>query len=148
MAEHATLLKRTYSLSDSPNHPDYYRVSIKRLPAPADQPGLPPGLSSDYFHDHVRPGTRSCVKAPRGRFYLDPSDDTPVVLLSAGVELTPMTSMLNAITESSSKRPVWFVHGARGGREHAMGAHIHLLAAENDYVHVHARYSRPRPEDV
>ena len=77
MAEHATPLTRTYSLSDSPNHPDYYRVSIKRLSPPADQPGLPPGLSSNYFHDHVQPGTRLCVKAPRGRFYLNPSDRYP-----------------------------------------------------------------------
>ncbi|MFB3060367.1 MAG: 2Fe-2S iron-sulfur cluster-binding protein, partial [Candidatus Binatia bacterium] len=125
----------------------YYRVSIKRLPAPADPPGLPPGLSSNYFHDHVQPGTRLCVKAPRGKFYLDPSDTTPVVLLSGGVGLTPMISMLNAIVESGSKRPVWFVHGTRDGREHAMGAHSRRMAVENANVNVHVSYSQPRSED-
>ncbi len=99
--EHPTPLTRTYSLSDSP-HRDYYRVSIKRLSAPEDQPDLPPGLSSNHFHDHVERGTRLCLKAPRGKFYLDPTDDTPIVLLSGGVGLTPVISMLNAIVDSGS----------------------------------------------
>ncbi|MFQ6023957.1 MAG: MOSC domain-containing protein [Acidiferrobacterales bacterium] len=146
--EHPKPVTRTYSLSDSPNHPDYYRVSIKRLPAPADQPSLPPGLSSNYFHDHVQAGTRLCVMAPRGKFYLDPDDDAPVVLLSGGVGLTPMISMLNAIVESGSERTVWFVHGTRDGGEHAMGAHIRRLATEKDHIHVHVSYSQPRPEDA
>ena len=142
---HSTPIMRTYSLSDSPKHKDYYRVTIKRLLPPADPPGLPPGLSSNYFHDHVQAGTRLCVKAPRGKFYLDPSDTTPVVLLSGGVGLTPMVSMLNAIVESDSKRPVWYVHGTRDGREHAMGPHIRRMAVENANVHVHVNYSQPQP---
>ena len=145
---HPTPVTRTYSLSDSPNHPDYYRVSIKRLRAPEDQPSLPAGLSSTYFHDHVQPGTRLCVKEPRGQFFLDPGDDTPVVLLSGGVGLTPMISMLNSIVASGSEQPVWFVHGTRDGSEHAMGAHIRSLAAVNSNVHVHVSYSEPRPQDL
>jgi len=137
---------RTYSLSDSPGHTDYYRVSIKREAAP--EPGLPAGVASTHFHDRVEVGTHLCVKAPRGQFYLDPGTDTPVVLLSAGVGLTPMISMLNTIVESGSQRPTWFVHGARNGREHAMGAHARHLAAENDHVRVHISYSRPREEEM
>ena len=59
-----------------------------------------------------------------------------------------MISMLNAIVESGSTRPVWFVHGARDGREHAMGTHTRCMAAENDNVNVHVNYSQPRPEDI
>ncbi|MCZ6863818.1 MAG: MOSC domain-containing protein, partial [Alphaproteobacteria bacterium] len=55
---------RTYSLSDCPN-PGYYRLSIKREPAPTDKPDVPAGLSSSYFHDHVEPGTTLRVGAPR-----------------------------------------------------------------------------------
>ena len=147
VTEHSTPIMRTYSLSDSSHHQDYYRVTIKRLLPPADPPGLPPGLSSNYFHDQVQAGTRLCVQAPRGKFYLDPNDTTPVVLLSGGVGLTPLVSMLNAIVESGSNRTVWYVHGTRDGREHAMGTHIQRLAAENANVHVHVNYSQPQPED-
>ena len=139
---------RTYSLSDSPTHPDYYRVTIKRLAAPEDRADLAPGLASSFFHDHGEPGTRLCVKTPRGEFHLDPHDDSPVVLLSGGVGVTPMISMLNAIVEAGSKRSVWFVHGARDGREHAMGAQVRRTAAKNDNVGVHVSYSQPQPEDV
>ncbi len=146
--DHPRPVLRTYSLSDSPNHPHYYRVSVKRLAPPDDHPDLPAGLSSSYFHDHVVPGSALCVKSPRGKFHLDPDDDTPVVLLSGGVGLTPMVSMLNSIVESTSNRTVWFVHGTRNGREHAMGDHVRRLAAEHDNVHAHVLYSRPQPEDV
>ena len=145
---HSKPVMRTYSLSDSPNHPDYYRVTIKRIPAPEDRTDLVPGLSSNYFHDHVESGARLCVKSPRGEFHLDPHDDSPVVLLSGGVGLTPMISMLNAIVEAGSQRPVWFIHGARNGREHAMGAHVRRMALDHDNINCHVCYSSPGPEDV
>ncbi len=138
---------RTYTISDAP-HPEHYRVSVKRESSPADRPDVPPGLSSSYFHDHLQPGSELCVRAPRGEFWLDPDSDTPVVLLSGGVGLTPMISMLNAIVAQNSGRPVWFIHGVRHGGEHAMGAHVRALAEANENVQVHIRYSRPRPQDV
>ena len=140
-------ITRTYTLSDRPNS-DYYRISIKRETAPAHQPDAPPGLSSNYFHQQVEPGTKLCVRAPRGEYWLDPDDDTAVVLLSAGVGITPMVSMLNAIVAAASTRTVWFVHGTRNGREHAMAAPLRRLADENENIHLHIHYSQPDPEDV
>ena len=138
---------RTYSLSDGPNA-DYYRVSIKREAAPADWPDLAPGLSSNYFHDAVAVGATLRVGAPRGKFHLDADGERAVVLLSGGVGLTPMISMMNAITQSGARRPAWFIHGARNGREHAMGAHVRSMAAANANVHAHIRYSQPEADDV
>ena len=140
-------ITRTYTISDCPNS-QYYRLSIKREAAPANRPDVAPGLSSNYFHNDIEPGAKLCVKAPRGEFWLDPADDTPVVLLSGGVGVTPMISMLNTIVAAGSQRPVWFVHGTRNGREHALGAHLRRLATEHDNVHLHFRYSRPGPGDV
>ena len=136
---------RTYTLSECPCHAEYYRVTIKREPQP-EGPEIISG--SNYFHNLVEPGTRLQVAAPRGDFYLDTQEETPVVLLSGGVGLTPMISMLNAIVESGKKRPVWFIHGTRNGVHHAMCKHMRRVAAENDNVTVHIRYSRPRPEDL
>ena len=138
---------RTYSLSDSPNE-DYYRVSIKREPAPPDQSDAPPGLSSNYFHDQVAIGASLRIGPPRGKFHLDLESERPVVLLSGGVGLTPMISMLNAIAETDSNRPVWFIHGTRNGREHALGDHVRGLARHNSAIHAHIRYSAPHATDV
>ncbi len=139
---------RTYSLSDSPTRRDHYRLSIKRESAPTDRSHLPPGLASSYLHDQIEVGMRVEAAPPRGKFVLDPRSEMPVVLLSAGVGLTPMISMLNAIAEGGSGRPVWFIHGARSGREHAFGAHVRRLALDHDNVHVHVRYSRPADQDT
>lgn len=136
---------RTYTLSDCPCHTEYYRITVKREPQPED-PEIISG--SNYFHDMVEAGTRLQVAASRGDFFLDPKEETPVVLLSGGVGMTPMISMLNAIVASGSKRPVWFIHGTRNGHHHAMGEHMRQIVAEHDNITVHIRYSRPRPEDI
>lgn len=144
---HSGPVMRTYSLSDSPDR-DYYRVSIKRELPPRDRTDLPPGISSSYFHDQVDVGTTLRVGTPRGKFHLDPDSERAVVLLGAGVGLTPLISMLNTIVRSGSGRRVWFIHGTRSGSEHAMGAHVRQMARDNDNVKVHVRYSAPGPDDV
>ena len=138
---------RTYSLSDSPGDSDYYRLSIKREPAPVAQPDLPPGRSSTHFHECVRMGSGICAKEPRGHFSLDQESNTPVALLSGGVGLTPMISMLNWIVRTGDGRPVWFVHGTRNGEEHAFGEHVKTLARDNGNVRAHICYSQPLPTD-
>jgi len=136
---------RTYTLSDCPCHTEYYRITVKREPKPED-PDIISG--SNYFHNMVEPGTRLQVAASRGDFFLDPKDETPVVLISGGVGMTPMMSMLNAVVDSGSKKPVWFVHGTRNGLDHAMREHMRRIVAEYENIKVHIRYSRPRPEDI
>ncbi len=137
---------RTYTLSDSPNHEDYYRLTIKREPAAG--PDLPAGVASNYFHDQVQPGTHIRAKAPMGEFHLDRESTRPVALLSGGVGLTPMISMLNALVEGGPERPVWFIHGVRNGSEHALGDHVRGLADACANVRAHVVYQDPGAGDV
>jgi len=138
---------RTYTISDSPADGSHYRLSIKREPSPADQPDVPPGVSSNFFHDHVDVGSKLQVRAPTGDFALRPDGKGPVVLLSGGVGCTPMISMLNAIADAGATRDVWFIHGVRSGSEHAFGSHVRELAATHDNIRAHICYSRPDPSD-
>ena len=147
IADQEAPLLRTYSLSDSPN-PKQYRVSIKRELAPANDAGLPAGVASNHLHDQVGVGATLRIGAPRGKFHLDGDSERAVVLIGGGVGFTPMVSILNTIVQGETARPVWFIHGARNGREHAMGAHVRRLARENENVRVHIRYSQPGSEDV
>lgn len=138
---------RCYSLSDSPNHPEHYRVTIKRIGPPPDKPDMPPGRGSGFFHDQLREGDIVDVAAPRGGFCVDMTTDTPVVLIGGGVGITPVLSMLNAIMEKGSRREVWLFFGARNGTEHIQREHLQRLAAEHRNLRLHVCYSNPTPDN-
>ena len=138
---------RCYSLSDSPNHPDYYRVTIKKIDAPTGKPDIPPGLVSSFFHDQLGEGDIVDVKAPSGHFYLDMSSQTPTVLIAGGVGLTPLLSMLNTVVEAASQREIWLFYGVRDGKEVIHGDHLLRLAEANPNIRVHLCFSKPSPED-
>ncbi len=135
-------LMRNYSISSAPEDRSY-RISVNR----EARPGVPPGLVSNWLHDHAGPGTVLKVAPPAGEFFLDEKDDSPVVLLSGGVGLTPMMSMLETIVRSGSSRPTWYIHGAENGRIHAMGGHARELASQVRNVSVRTFYNMPDSSD-
>ncbi|RDW67267.1 flavohemoprotein [Aspergillus mulundensis] len=122
---------RQYSLSDQPA-PTYYRISVRKDPGlnPSD-PSAPthPGYVSNILHDTIHVGDTVKLTHPYGDFHLsDPSASTPLVLISAGVGLTPLTSMVNTLrTPSSSTRPIHFIHGAHTSSSRAFHAHLASL---------------------
>lgn len=137
------VLKRNYSISSAPNAQSY-RISVKREMGS----GSSPGLASNWLHDHAGPGTVLKVAPPAGEFFLDEGHAGPVVLLSGGVGLTPMMSMLEAVAGSGSGRPTWYIHGAENGRVHAMRDHSRTLAAQAGNITLRTYYNAPDPADV
>ena len=140
-------LIRCYSLSDGPNNPDCYRISIKKVPPPRDKPDAPSGASSTYFNDMLQEGDILDVKAPSGQFFLDINSELPIVLIGGGIGLTPVLSMLTALTESGIRREVWFFLGVRNGKEHLMKEQLEALNKANENLHLHVCYSDPQEGD-
>ncbi|MDX5475453.1 MAG: NO-inducible flavohemoprotein [Bacillaceae bacterium] len=134
---------RQYSLSDAPGK-DYYRISVKREEGAEQIPG---GVASNYLHESVSEGDVIEVTAPAGDFVLDMNNQEPVVLISGGVGLTPMISMLNTIVEKQPERNVTFVHAAINGKTHAMHNHVKEVAATHDNVQYYVCYEKPTEED-
>jgi ferredoxin-NADP reductase len=137
---------RCYSLSDC-TRPSHYRVTIKRSPPP-DGSAHPAGIGSSFLCDRVKVGDILDVKAPNGHFHLDLEQERPVVLISGGVGVTPMISMVNALLEAKSNREIWFFHGARNGTDHMFKAYMNGIASENKNVRMHVCYSRPQEADI
>jgi len=137
---------RTYSLSDYPENCEYYRLSIKREPAPNGLDVMP-GIASNFMHDRIQEGSVILAKPPNGKFVLDVQKSIPAVLISNGVGITPMISMAKACTLLNPTRPIWFVHGARDGNFHAFRDEVREISRQNHNLNVHFRYSRPTPED-
>jgi ferredoxin-NADP reductase len=141
-------LVRCYSLSDSRQESDYYRVTIKKEKAPPDKPDVPPGAASSYFADVVKEGDILNVKAPTGQFCLDMTRTNPIVLIAGGVGVTPMLCMAKAIAASGSKREAWFFFGVRNRSEHIHKEELEELAERNENIHLQVCYSKPGPDDV
>lgn len=133
---HAEPVRRSYSLSGAPGA-GFYRLTVKREGK---------GLASRHMHDELGVGDRIYADAPSGDFVI-PCSDCPLVLVSAGVGLTPMVSMLHALASNDSDRPVWFVHGTRNGSTHAMRSEVADLAIKHSQIANTIFYSQPRPSD-
>ena len=132
----AETARRTYSLSSPPSD-EHYRITVKREAY---------GLVSRHLHDNVEPGAIIESRRPAGDFMMT-CNIYPLVLVSAGVGVTPMMSILHTVAAENSDRPVWFVHGARDGDHHPLAEEVCNLVADRANIHVHVAYSRPRPED-
>ncbi len=135
---------RTYSVSCAPGHPGRYRISVKREAAPRD--GVPPGLGSCWLHDHVAVGDLLDADGPRGDFVLDRASARPVVLLSGGVGLTPLVSMLHALAEGSD-RAAHFIHACDNGEVHALGDEVRALVASRPGLVARFVYRTPSDAD-
>jgi len=136
------ILKRNYSISCAPND-RAYRITVKR----EAQPNLPAGIVSNWLHDNAVVGTALCTTPPAGDFFLDRQTSDPVVLVSGGVGLTPMISMLETIAATTPERPTWYVHGALNGRVHAMRDYARALTAGKANLRLSTFYMQPENED-
>ena len=135
-------LTRCYSLSDRPGA-KAYRVTIKRVPAPAGRPELPPGASSNHFHDRVHEGDVLRLKAPSGHFHIDSDPAVPAVLIAGGIGITPMMSMARWCLAEQPTRALHLFYGLRNGAEHAFKATLEALALEHPNFHLNVVYSQP-----
>ncbi len=136
---------RNYSLSDRPGA-GHLRVSVKREPAAGA--AHPAGVVSNHLHDRVGPGDVIRVSAPAGDFFLTEPTDRPVVLLSGGVGLTVMMSMLAHLAERGSAQPVHFIHAATHSVVHAFRDDVKALCARRSNFTSHVRYWRPTADCV
>jgi ferredoxin-NADP reductase/MOSC domain-containing protein YiiM len=132
----APALMRSYSLSGEPRAP-YYRVSVKREAH---------GVAGAYIDDELKVGDTVQTSAARGSFTLRPGD-TPVILLSAGIGVTPVLAMLHALAAEASPREIWWLYGTRNGREHPFAEEARGLLAALPHRHSHIAYSAPDPAD-
>lgn len=133
---------RQYSLSDMPNGRSY-RISVKREGGGQQ----PEGYVSSLLHDHVQVGDEVKLAAPYGSFHIDVDAKTPLVLISGGVGLTPMISMLKRAIQDPDRQVV-FIHGARNGSVHAMRDRLRETARTNDNFKLVVFYDAPLPQDV
>lgn len=123
------------------------------------------GLVSNYLHDDLQVGDTVSLSAPAGDFALNKAlmiqNDIPLVLISAGVGVTPILSMLEAQVATNPQRPIIWVYACQNKDHHAFNDKTHELLASAANVEKHIFYfedgqlldnawlaTLPKPADV
>ncbi|MFF1279629.1 globin domain-containing protein [Streptomyces sp. NPDC058299] len=128
---------RQYSLSGAPGE-TVRQISVKRV----DGGTAPDGEVSNHLHARVRPGDLLELSEPYGDLVLAGGPDTPLLLASAGIGVTPMVAMLADLAASGHRGPVTVVHGDRSPADHALRADQTTYAGKLPESAVHLFYER------
>lgn len=96
------------------------------------------GLVSNHLHDEVEVGDTILLSAPAGDFALNQAlisqNDIPLVLISAGVGVTPILSMLEAQVTANPQRPIVWVYACQNKDHHAFDSKVNELLAATENV--------------
>ena len=122
---------RSYSLSGDPAA-GYYRISVKR----EDR-----GQVSRWLHSHAGSGLVIESASPRGDFYLV-DDNSPVILVSAGIGATPVMAMAHALAAAKSPRQIWWLHTTQSSATLAFAAEVTALLDSLPDAHQLVFYTR------
>lgn len=131
---------RNYSLSDKPGQ-EWFRISVKREVPP--EANTPAGYVSNMLHDTIEVGDMVEIAPPCGEFFLDVSEKhvRPLVLLAAGVGITPINSILLAALDSFPDREIILVHAVLNEGVQAFRPSLDSLAQKHKNLKVYYRYS-------
>jgi len=127
---------RQYSLSGAHN-PEYYRISVKKEAAIGENPA---GMVSNTMHKKQE-GDTVMLSAPAGIFSLKPAG-TPIVLISGGIGVTPLLSMLETNKNNAQNKTVW-VHGYRNAAVHAFKNVVSTIEKEADWLETYLFNENP-----
>lgn len=141
LAPDAAPLIRTYTISAAPSD-GHFRISVKR-----------DGAASQHLHDRIAVGDRIEARAPDGAFTVDAQERRPLVLISAGVGITPMLAMLRHVLYEGLRtrrvRKTWFLHGARNQSERAFDQEVaELVRLGKGAISLVRTLSQPEPGAV
>lgn len=129
-------VRRSYTIASAPTQRSYVELTIKRNPA---------GLVSQYLHDHLQPGNRLKIAAPAGKFHFDGQSADAVILISGGVGITPLMSILRYLTDRNWTGRIDFINVIRTPRDYIFHQELQQLAERFANLHVWNHYSKELP---
>ncbi len=138
---------RCYSMS-APSTTTGYRITVKRVLRPAGLPDVPRGAASTHLLDAIRVGDCFDIRAPAGRFALDPDPTASLVLVGGGIGITPLLCMLKSWASTAPSRAMHLFYGVRDGSEHAFRDELAAMAASHPDFSPVVAYSNAGTDDA
>lgn len=112
-------VRRCYSIASAPHQRDHIAITVKRIPG---------GRVSTWLHDKLSLGDVVELGSAAGDFVLPTPLPTKLLLLSGGVGITPVMSILRDLSARDAIRDVVFVHYTRRRDSVIFGAELEALA--------------------
>jgi ferredoxin-NADP reductase len=135
-------MSRTYTIASSPSRPHTLAVTVKRL-APYD--GSPGGVVSTWMHERVALGDTLTISGLHGSFSCTRHPSPRLLLISAGIGITPMLSMARWMSDTACEADVVLVHAARTSSDIIAHQELVALARSNPRLRLVFLTSRPEP---
>lgn len=129
---HTPAGRRLYSLARWQLHPEFWELAIRNQ-----------GSVSAWLHAHATVGSFLDVGRPRGRFVLAPSGPAPIVLVAAGVGITPLRAMLHCLCERDAPPSVTLWHACRHEADLLWREEFEALAGDTTWFRYRPVLSRP-----
>ena len=130
-------MNRSYSISSSPNERDFVDLTVKREER---------GAVSRHIVDLLNVGDEIEAGGPVGKFTFTGTEAESVVLIGAGVGITPMMSIARYLTEQSWPGDIFFIYGCRSPADLIFEKAIAALERRNPKLHVAITMSKPTPD--
>lgn len=111
--------------------------AVRKVEAEAGQPA---GEVSSWLHDTVRVGDHLEITLPFGDLTIDTAATTPLVLISAGVGVTPMAGILEYLAANTPARRTIVLHADRSAAAHPLRDRVRDLVRDLHDVYFRAWY--------
>lgn len=133
-----TRVQRSYTISSSPARTDYCEITAKRALE---------GLVSGYLNQQVREGELLEITAPAGRFTFTGAESESIVLIAAGVGITPMMSVIRYLTDESWPGDIYLIYACQGYSCLIFREELNFLKGRHPNLHVTLIFSRETSPD-
>lgn len=130
-------VRRNYTIASSPSRPHVIAITVKRLRG---------GLVSSWLHEHLNEGDTLQAVVANGKFNCWDLRAGKVLMLSAGVGITPVMSMARWHTDVRADVDVVFFHSARTPADIVYRRELDLLQGPRFKVMFNC--TQPPPEDA
>ncbi len=130
-----TQINRSYTIASSPTRAASIEISVKREEH---------GVVSRFLHDSCGVGDLLSVSAPSGVFTFDGDGEESIVLISGGVGITPMMSVIRYLTDTSWHGHIYLLHCCRTTDDFCFRHELELLQRRHPRLNVTATMTRAR----
>ncbi len=126
-------VKRSYTIASTPTRKSYCEITVKREEK---------GLVSRYLTDELKEGDTLELSAPRGDFTFTGKEANKIVLIGAGVGITPLMSVIRYLLDTGWKNEINLLFACKTAQDIIFQQELDYLQKRHANLNVHISATR------